>query len=636
MARTAASPGIRERLSYRFDRFMERGTIALIAGLFVISVVIVVGIVVLVVITGGDRDPDTGEMVRDVPTLLWMSMLRTLDPGTMGGDTGSWTFIFPMLAVTFGGIFIISTLIGILNTGLQDKLANLRKGRSRVLERDHVVILGWSQQIFPVISELLAGGGGRSRNAIVVLADRDRVEMESEIHERVKVPRRARIVCRSGRSSSLTDLKIANPDEARAIVVLQSDGDDPDVEVLKTILALTGRPDRREAPYRIVAEVRDKASAGIARLIAGDEVRLLLADELVSRIVAQTSRQSGLSSVYLELLDFAGNEFHVTALPELTGRTFEDAVMLVTGAIPVGLVRGGETRLAPGRAEVLHEGDRLVLLAEDSDSARIASGPAVVDASAIRPAVECEVTPERLLVLGWNRHAASVVRELDPYVAPGSELLAVSPLDRVTEANRLLGLQNLKVSGRMEATTNRPALDALDVPSFDHVIVLCESDDRDWEMADARTLLTLLHLRDIQGSSPRAFTIVSEMLDEADRELAEVAQADDFIVSSRLLSLLLAQIAETPELAEVFADLFDAEGKEIYLREAGDYVEPGRALTFATLQAAALARDELALGYRVAARAKDATAAYGVVLNPARDAEVTFAEGDRVVVLAEG
>ena len=418
--------------------------------------------------------------------------------------------------------------------------------------------------------------------------------------------------------------------------MLQGDGEDPDVEVLKTILALTGRPDRRAAPYRIVAEVQDKASAGIARLVAGHEVRLLLADELVSRIVAQTSRQSGLSIVYLELLDFAGNEFHVMALPELAGRTFEDAVRSVTGAIPVGLVRDGETRLAPPRAEVLREGDRLVLLAEDRDSARVSGEPAPVEVSAMRAPVARAAAPERLLILGWNRHGAAVVRELDPYVAPGSELLAVSSLDRVTEANRLVGLTNLRASGRMEMTTNRPALDALDVPSFDHVIVLCESDDRDWEMADARTLLTLLHLRDIQATSGKAFTIVSEMLDERDRELAEVAQADDFIVSSRLLSLLLAQIAETPELADVFADLFDAEGCEIYLRDASDYVEHGRAVGFATVQAAALSRDELALGYRVASLAKDASASYGVVLNPAWDAPVTFAAGDRVVVLAEG
>ena len=629
MTRAARSPGFRERLSYRFDRFMERGTVALIAGLAAISVLIIVGVTAFVMVVGGEPD-GTGPL-----DLAWMSLMRTLDSGTMGGDAGSPPFLFAMLAVTLGGIFVISTLIGILNNGLEGRLADLRKGRSRVLETDHVVILGWSQQIFAVISELLEGGAGRSRNSIVILADRDRVEMEAAIRDRVTIPRKARVVCRTGKGSSLNDLQIANPDESRAIVVLQTDGDDPDVEVLKTILALTGRQDRRDAPYRIVAEVRDAASADIARLIAGHEVHLLLADELVARIVAQTSRQSGLSTVYLELLDFAGNEFHVNDVPALVGRTFGEALGMVDGAIPVGIVRDGAAQLAPPPSRVIAVGDRLVFLAEDHGTERLTDAPAPVDRTAIRPRTETVAAPERILVLGWNRRGVAIVRELDQYVAPGSEIVAVSPLERVLEAGAIDGLVNLRSTARLQSTTNRPILDALDVPSYPHVIVLCESDDRDADMADARTLLTLLHLRDIESKTGRAFSIVSEMLDEGDRALAEVSEADDFIVSSRVLSLLLAQIAETPDLADVFRDLFDADGAEVYLRAVDGYVDLGRPVSFATLQAAAQARDEVAMGYRIAALAKDATAQYGVVLNPARTAELVFAPGDTVVVLAE-
>jgi voltage-gated potassium channel Kch len=629
MDRHASTPGLRERLSYRFDRFMERGTVALILGLGVVSVVLIVVIVVVLVIVRGDEG-------IPIPQLLWMSLMRTLDAGTMGGDDGTPQFMFGMLAVTLTGIFIISTLIGILSNGIGDKLAELRKGRSRVLERDHVLILGWSQQVFPVITELIEAGVSRRRTTIVVLADRDRVEMEDAIHERVVVPRRVRIVCRSGRPTSLADLRIGNPDEARAIVVLQSEGDDPDVNVLKAILALTGRADRRPEPYRIVAEVKDHASAGIAKLIAGAEVHLLLADELVSRIVAQTCRQVGLSAVYLELLDFAGHELHVAHVPALAGRTFGEAVARITGAIPAGIVRSGIAELCPPPDRVIGPDDRLVLLAEDHGSEQVADAPAPVDSDAIVPPSGLAAAPERTLVLGWNRRAAGVVRELDAYAAPGSEVVAVSGLDRVLpESGEITGLVNLTLTARLANTTSRPVLYGLDIPSFDHVIVLCEADDRDPDIADARILLTLLHLRDIGSAAGRRFSIVSEMLDERNRELAEVARADDFIVSSRVLSLLLAQIAETPDLADVFRDLFDADGAEIYLRDAAAYVKPGRDVSFATVQAAAQGRGELALGYRLASRTSDAAAAYGVVLNPARDARVTFDAGDRIVVLAD-
>jgi hypothetical protein len=124
MTSTPRRAGIRERLSYRFDRYMERGTVALIAGLAVISVVIILGVVLLLVIVGGDDG-------NDLPTLAWMSLMRTLDAGTMGGDTGSGGYLLGMFAVTLGGIFVISTLIGILNNGLQGKLADLRKRAPR-------------------------------------------------------------------------------------------------------------------------------------------------------------------------------------------------------------------------------------------------------------------------------------------------------------------------------------------------------------------------------------------------------------------------------------------------------------------------------------------------------------------------
>ncbi len=52
-----------------------------------------------------------GESFSEV---AWMSLLRTLDSGTMGGDTGSPFFLFMMLLVTFGGVFVVSALIGVI------------------------------------------------------------------------------------------------------------------------------------------------------------------------------------------------------------------------------------------------------------------------------------------------------------------------------------------------------------------------------------------------------------------------------------------------------------------------------------------------------------------------------------------
>ena len=108
---------------------------------------------------------------------------------------------------------------------------------------------------------------------------------------------------------------IANPQTCRSVIVLSPEGDDPDPCVIKTILALVNDPERRAEPYVIAAEIRDDDNAEIARVVGGKEVQLVRADDLIARIMVQSTRQPGLSAVFTELLDFDGCEIYATEQP---------------------------------------------------------------------------------------------------------------------------------------------------------------------------------------------------------------------------------------------------------------------------------------------------------------------------------
>ena len=110
------------------------------------------------------------------------------------------------------------------------------------------------------------------------------------------------------------------------------------------------------------------------------------------------------------------------------------------------------------------------------------------------------------------------------------------------------------------------------------------------------------------------------MIDVRNRELAEVAQIDDFVVSNKLVSLMLAQASENEHLEEIFKDLLDEEGSEICLRPAADYVRLGETLSFYEVTEAARQRGEVAIGHHVpaAASADDARRMGGIVINPPR------------------
>jgi voltage-gated potassium channel Kch len=626
-----------DRLRYRFDNTMSRGTVALIAWLFVLSVILIV-IVSLVVVVAGIAPVGENGRPLSFPEIAWMSLMRTLDAGTMGGDTGSWPFLLSMFAVTLGGVFVISMLIGVLTSGIEGKLEDLRKGRSKVTESGHTVILGWSDQVFTIIPELVTANENQRRSCIVIMGNKDKVEMEDEIHEQVGSTGRTRLVCRTGNPIDMADLEIVSLHSAKSIVVLSPDGDDPDSQVIKTILAITNNPDRKVEPYHIVAEIRDRRNLEVARMVGKDEVEVVSVGELVARVIAQTCRQSGLSVVYTELLDFGGDEIYFQAEPGLTGKTFGEALLMYEDSAVIALhPKGGAPALKPPLNTRIQDGDRIIAISEDDDTVRLSGLTDLhINFDAIQTALPVEPKPERTLILGWNWRAPMIINELDHYVAPGSALTVVADVaEGETEiAHCCSDLMNQAVTFKQSDTTDRRTLDELAVTAYDHVIVLCY-DLSDVQQADARTLITLLHLRDIAESAGHPFSIVSEMLDVRNRNLAEVTHADDFIVSDKLVSLMMAQIAENKALNAVFADIFDPEGSEIYIKPATNYVKAGIPVNFYTVMEAAQRRDEVAIGYRLQAHANDAAKAYGVVVNPDKSDIVTFGERDRIVVVAE-
>ncbi len=619
-----------ERLRYAFDNYMSKGTIAMIGGLALASVVVIAFFSMIVWLT---RSADFS-----FTELLWLSLLRTLDSGTMGGDTGSPLFLVSMLGVTFGGIFVISALIGVLNNGLEGQMSNLRKGRSRVIESNHTVILGWSPQVFAIISELVIANANQKKPCIAIMGEKDKVEMEDEIRDRLGNTGRTRIVCRSGSPMDIHDLEIVSLDTARSIIVLSPEGDDPDSAVINTILAITNGPGRQSRPYHIVAEIHDQRNMEVTKMVGRDEVELVQVGDLISRITVQTCRQSGLSVVYTELLDFGGDEIYFKEEPALVGQKFGDTLLAYEDSTIIGLrPAGGGALLNPPMDRVIEAGDYLITISADDDTIKLSGlNDFGIDQSAIRAAKSAKPKPERTLILGWNWRVPTIINELDHYVAPKSVVTVVADYADGKEEIKAQSpnIKNQTATYEVADTTDRRVLDRLNIPKYDRVIAMA-SDGIDPQQADARTLVTLLHLRDISDKGGHDFSIVSEMLDIRNRELAEVTRADDFIVSEKLVSLMLSQISENKELNAVFADIFDPEGSEIYLKPAEDFMALGQPVNFYTVVEAARRRGAIAIGYRIKTDANDASKSYGVAVNPDKSKKISFAPGDKIVVVSE-
>jgi len=630
-------PSLGQKLRYAFDNTLSRGTIALIAWLALLSAGALVSLSLIV--WGFGILPDEMAAQKGFFDVLWMALMRTLDAGTMGGDEGGWGFLIMMLVITFCGIFVISTLIGLLTSGIEAQLDELRKGRSQVIEKNHTVILGWSPQVFAILHELSNANQSQKDSCVVILGNEDKVTMEDEVRERLENPGRMRVICRSGSPIDLNDLDRVSVQTSKSIIIAAPQSEDPDSEVIKTLLALTNSPRRRSDRYHIVAEIRDPKNMEVARLVGRDEAELILVGDLISRITVQTCRQSGLSVVYTELLDFDGCEIYFKKEPGLTGKSFGESLFEFAESSVIGLRKNdGRVLVNPSMEMKIESGDQIIVIAEDDSTIALSKKPK----PAIREELLQNAPPpfahgERTLILGWNWRVPTLIRELDQYVAEDSVVHVVSEQEPEAIEAALVeqgSPKKLKLTHEHGDITSRKLLDALQVTSYNHVLILCE-DGLDPQRADAKVLITLLHLRDISEKSGKPVSMVSEMLDGRNRDLARVTRADDFIVSEKLISLMLSQISENKELNAVFTDLFDPEGSEIYLKPATHYVEAGKKVDFYTICEAARRRGEVAFGYRLAALANDDTRGYGVVVNPAKSRELEFGPSDKVIVLAE-
>jgi ion channel POLLUX/CASTOR len=458
------------------------------------------------------------------------------------------------------------------------------------------------------------------------------VTMEDRVRHRIPDTHNTKLIFRTGSPLDLTDLEMVNLNEARAILVLSPDGvseEDSDASVLKVLLAINKGPAFRGRPHHVIASMRESRNMQVAKLAGGDAI-VLDGDDISARLVVQTARQSKLSVVYHDLLDFGGDELYIVAEPTLAGRQFGDVLQAYRKGCPVGLVRAdGQTTLVPPMDTVIAPGDQIVVLAEDDSKLKLSTRSFPIDNTAIVHGVRGPAIPESTLILGWNSRAARIIEQLDEYVVNGSTVDVVADRsDAYPVASGLANkLHHVTVRSKDGDIRDRATLEALDVSSYANVIVLSD-DSLDPLTADSRVLVTLLHLRDILAFRGHNGSIVSEMRDERDRALAQLTKADDFVVSEQLVSLLMTQIAENRHLEAVFNDLFDQEGAEIYIRPSSYYLRSTPGFTFATAVESARRRGEIAIGYRVA----EPGDGHGVVLNPDKDEPMP--KIDRLIMLS--
>lgn len=84
---------------------------------------------------------------------LWLSWTFVADSGNHADTEGIGPRIVSV-SISSGGMLIFAMMLGLVSDAISEKVDSLRKGKSEVIERDHILILGWSDKLVPFFEYL--------------------------------------------------------------------------------------------------------------------------------------------------------------------------------------------------------------------------------------------------------------------------------------------------------------------------------------------------------------------------------------------------------------------------------------------------------------------------------------------------
>lgn len=645
-----------ERLRYQLDNFMSKGGASVFLALLFLFFI---AFVVMGAVRLGAFFLFPDDTIEEQGFLLWHAFFQIIDSGALAELDARSNFAGKLVAILtiFVGLVLFSSMVAFITQEFERRLSILRKGKSLVLESDHVLIVGFSDRVIEIIRELIVANESDS-GVVVILADRDKEVMDDYIRESIHEFKTTRVITRNGSPTSLKNLQSAGIEFAHSVVILNdaksSDEDgvkeSADARVLKTIMAVVSAKGEEGVPP-VIAEVHIDRYRILAQSIVEGKITTLNEAEILARMLVQTSRNEGLAMVYSDLVGFQGNEFYFYR-PEngWGGLSFGRLQYHFMESVPLGIRSpDGRIVLNPPQDQVLQNDDDIVVLADDDSTIDFSEEPAVAPEPRAYSSLRYTLPPENHLVVGWNNKAPIVLQEYAAYMTEGSSVNLL--IERGNNSVIRKNFENISAqfpSIRMNLNEidfhSKDELASLNLPTYTTVSILAGSGEEAEEI-DAKTIMRLLQIRHLFQEHERTTgeeittKLITEIVNSENTELVVQVGVKDFLISNQFVSRIFAQIAMEADVMRVYEDLFSEEGSEVYVKHAQLYFDFGDQdeveVSFGECVLAAQQRQEVCFGIKLAREQRDASRLFGIHIIPRKDHAFRLSRTDALIVLAE-
>lgn len=615
---------LKDKLKYLFDNYVSKGTGYLMLGLFVVTIVIVLTLGLIAGFADGFQE--------SLAFYLWNFFHHSLSAGLIFRLFPDRNLMYIILAfiATYIGIFFLSFVISFVSKSFQSKVTDLTKGRGKIVESNHTLILGDNSSLGTIVQELVIANESEKKSVIVILSKQLPEAIFKKLKEVVPTFKKTKVIVRSGSLFSVEDLDMCSINTAKKIILAL----DNDVEVIKSLVTINQTKFKDNEQNYITTQVYEKENIEVIEQIIPGKVETVFIHEIKARVFARTCIQPGSSMVYKDLFGFDGSEIYFEPLngelSKFVGKTFKEAVTSTSDGYLIGISRNGKELINPEANTVIKDQDELIVIAEDNNQIKYQD-----NSSLIKKINESSVNKLdkalNLLFIGFNKSLPSILQEINSYKLSKQKLHIMVKTEKDKEQLLKLipqtGFADYKIV--IGAGKKKEHLAQLNLTDYGVVCVFANNyDTKDSkDELDSESLLTILNLHNLEAKLGVKLNIITEILNESNVEMISNISIDDFMISDLLISRIVTLIAENRKVKNVIKDLVTEDGSELYVKNASNYVPLNQTVNCATLASVTNQRRELFIGYKLNKKAP--------VINPKLDHEISFGPNDALIVVAE-
>lgn len=118
--------------------------------------------------------------------MQYCTLFRT--PGSVNRETAAGPAIVLNIVFLYGFLFF-AVFLGLITQDIKDQMNMLREGATPVAQTGHTVICHWNESTPALLRQLASAQRGRRTfgDWVVILADRDKKRMDSQISQEVGI-----------------------------------------------------------------------------------------------------------------------------------------------------------------------------------------------------------------------------------------------------------------------------------------------------------------------------------------------------------------------------------------------------------------------------------------------------------------